>query len=324
MFYAINVGVLFRFGQEAVILFFLLSGFVVNYSFRRSPDKTFHYYFIRRALRIYVPLIIVMACSWIFEGIRAGRLVNPDAETLLLNLLMLQDVRELKPGVLADPYMGNTPLWSLSYEWWFYMLYFPIQKFISREANRDAFVYVVAVSAALVYAYQPSFVPRVLMYLSIWWLGVVISNAYIAGLQVRLAGLQNALIGLGIVCLINTAVVAKSALSGELSGVGVRPVLELRHHLFALLVVMMGTLWYARQPALLDSVLKPFAVLAPVSYVVYISHHYFIVAAGEMSAIVGEALSLLCVMSAMIAFAYVVEVGVFPAVQRWILRAVAR
>jgi peptidoglycan/LPS O-acetylase OafA/YrhL len=35
---------------------------------------------------------------------------------------MLQDVISLKPNVISAVYMGNGVLWSLSYEWWFYML----------------------------------------------------------------------------------------------------------------------------------------------------------------------------------------------------------
>lgn len=48
----LEIGFLFRFGQEAVILFFLLSGFVINYSFSRGNDKTFRTYFFKRFYRI--------------------------------------------------------------------------------------------------------------------------------------------------------------------------------------------------------------------------------------------------------------------------------
>ena len=60
----INIGNLFRFGQEAVILFFLLSGFVINYAFQTGKNKTFRTYFLKRFSRIYIPLLII-CCSGI-------------------------------------------------------------------------------------------------------------------------------------------------------------------------------------------------------------------------------------------------------------------
>lgn len=41
MMYGINLAVFFRFGQEAVILFFLLLGFVIHYAFECAKDKSF-------------------------------------------------------------------------------------------------------------------------------------------------------------------------------------------------------------------------------------------------------------------------------------------
>ena len=55
----IDLSLAFRCGQEAVILFFLLSGFVINLSYQRSRDKRFLRFFARRFLRIYVPLVLV-------------------------------------------------------------------------------------------------------------------------------------------------------------------------------------------------------------------------------------------------------------------------
>ena len=41
-----------QFGQEAVMIFFLLSGFVIFWSLR--AETTFHQYFLQRARRIYL------------------------------------------------------------------------------------------------------------------------------------------------------------------------------------------------------------------------------------------------------------------------------
>ena len=39
--FGINVGVLFRFGPESVILFFILSGFVIKFTYEKSRNKSF-------------------------------------------------------------------------------------------------------------------------------------------------------------------------------------------------------------------------------------------------------------------------------------------
>jgi peptidoglycan/LPS O-acetylase OafA/YrhL len=38
------------------------------------------------------------------------------------NVLCFQDIVSLKPNVISA-YMGNGVLWSLSYEWWFYIIF---------------------------------------------------------------------------------------------------------------------------------------------------------------------------------------------------------
>src|SRR3954463_4783221 len=43
----------FRFGPEAVMVFFLLSGFVIEHSFAQNPGQGFGHYFLRRFTRIY-------------------------------------------------------------------------------------------------------------------------------------------------------------------------------------------------------------------------------------------------------------------------------
>ncbi|PTS93173.1 acyltransferase, partial [Pedobacter sp. HMWF019] len=60
-----DISFLFKFGQEAVMLFFILSGFVIHYSFQRSADRSFRTFLKKRFLRIYIPLIIVFIISYI-------------------------------------------------------------------------------------------------------------------------------------------------------------------------------------------------------------------------------------------------------------------
>lgn len=106
-----------------VILFFILSGYLITNSvMRKTSEYTFMSYFIDRATRIFVPLIpsifFIVLCGIIFD------LKGPiDVKTVLLNLTLLNDYIPLIKitGIEIDRVGTGRPLWSVSYEWWFYM-----------------------------------------------------------------------------------------------------------------------------------------------------------------------------------------------------------
>lgn len=107
-----------RLGHEAVIVFFVLSGYLVGGKLlRRCLDGTFGPAdFVRdRFTRIYTPLVpsvvLTAACVWIAYG----GLPPEFAGEAVGNLLQLQ-------GIVVPPLTGNAPLWSLGYEIWFYAL----------------------------------------------------------------------------------------------------------------------------------------------------------------------------------------------------------
>ena len=312
MLFGLNIANLFRFGEEAVILFFLLSGFVINFSFVQSRDKTFRTYLFKRVTRIYIPLLIVMALGYLLECYDVGEIVNAHPRELVLNLLMLQDISSLKPNVVVDPYMHNSPLWSLSYEWWFYMLYFQVQKYVSSNNRKDALVFSLSIVSALVYVYCPTFLPRLLMYMSIWWLGVVLSNKYMAGESISMKSLAIPLSGILTIFLICGFGVYRTAMTETLVGMGVHPILEMRDHFSALVIVGIGVFWKSKNWILFDKMVKPFLLFAPISYVVYISHHYFVVSANYFSFIDNKSLEFTAYLAMLLIFSYVVEIIVYP------------
>ena len=312
MLFGLNIASLFRFGEEAVILFFLLSGFVINYSFVKSRDKTFKTYLFKRVTRIYIPLLIVMALGYFMECYGAGEVVDAHPRELLLNLMMMQDISQLKPNVIVDPYMHNSPLWSLSYEWWFYMIYFPVQKHVVSSKRKDQLVLGVAIVSALVYLYYPMFLPRLLMYMSIWWLGVMLSNKHINQEPISFPSLAMPLSGVFMVFLICGFGVYRASLEGVLPGPGVHPLLEMRDHFSALVIVLIAVFWRATGWVLFDKTVRPFLFFAPISYVVYISHYYFLVGANYFVFMNNKALEFAAAMLALMAFAYVVELIIYP------------
>lgn len=94
----VSLGFLFRFGQEAVIIFFILSGFVIFYSSSKNQNESLYSYFIKRFRRIYFPLICALIVSIVFVS------CDFPIKALVGNLLMLQDFETGKPGSFVAPF----------------------------------------------------------------------------------------------------------------------------------------------------------------------------------------------------------------------------
>lgn len=105
-------------GQVAVMLFFIVSGFVIKYSTVQKAHLTFKEYFLKRFLRIYPVFILSLLISYVTASINANRWFPFQTDHFLLNLLNFQDL-DRHPGYWYKGYFENTPLWSISYEWWF-------------------------------------------------------------------------------------------------------------------------------------------------------------------------------------------------------------
>jgi peptidoglycan/LPS O-acetylase OafA/YrhL len=105
-----------RLGQEAVLTFFVLSGFLVGGTIltqlQRSSFDLLHYA-IDRSTRIFLPLIPACLLTVILNGVFWNESV--DLGVLLGNILGVN-------GVIVPSLKNNVPLWSLAYEIWFYVL----------------------------------------------------------------------------------------------------------------------------------------------------------------------------------------------------------
>lgn len=312
----VNVGVILRFGQEAVILFFLLSGFVISYSYQRTSKKDFAAYFARRSVRIYVPLLFAFLASYLSLSYNAGAWVNPQFGQLLANLAMLQDWPEARPTVIAAQYMDNGPLWSLSYEWWFYMLFFPLIRYVKEENQRDNIVFGVAILAAITQLFYTHFAIRVLMYLAIWWSGVYLSNRYIQGELDSWKSLAKPVAAMSVIVLILSIGVFEARQQGLPIALGRHPLIEVRYFVFALFAVALAWVWRSLHWRLFDILLKPFALLAPISYAIYILHDPLFRDATYFSFVSNDVVRWCLYFGVTIAASYLVERVIYPTVKR--------
>lgn len=152
-----------RLGLEAVVLFFVLSGYLVGgRSLQRWREGVFRPgpYFLDRATRIYVPLVPTL-CLTAVGMLACGQ--TPSVTEFAVNLLGLQ-------GVAGDigVFGGNAPLWSLAYEIWFYLLWACVLQLCSNTVTRTKLV-----AATVVLAGFFVFTRLDVTYLFCWLLGVV-------------------------------------------------------------------------------------------------------------------------------------------------------
>jgi len=108
-----------RIANEAVIVFFVLSGFLVGGRalYRLSENKFDPAgYAVDRITRILLPLIPALFFTAFVRLTIDG---NFDLVVMVANIFSLQ-------GILTPTFGGNGPLWSLSYEVWFYFLTYSV------------------------------------------------------------------------------------------------------------------------------------------------------------------------------------------------------
>lgn len=167
----------FNFGQEAVIVFFILSGFVISNSLEKN-NYPFKIYFLHRFTRIYSVVFIAYIVSYICWIIYSDTLL-PSYIDFVLNLLMLQDSAMFRPGTIVSPLFGNNPLWSLSYEWWFYIIFFAhflLQKNTKIDLYTNTrYAFYLSLFGMITFYFYPNQISTFLMYYVIWFSGTVLN-----------------------------------------------------------------------------------------------------------------------------------------------------
>lgn len=166
------------FAYLAVIVFFVLSGWLVGGSFlnKLDTDRPFLQYAIDRMSRLWIVLVptffvvlLIGAAIGILTPARLSLSTNEaySVSAFIGNLVGLQTI-------LLPPFGDNFPLWSLANEIWYYVL-FPLLVLIFHGST--LMVRIAALLAAFAIAqWLPA---AILLYFSIWLLGVVFSRVRI-------------------------------------------------------------------------------------------------------------------------------------------------
>lgn len=152
-----------QYGHSAVIVFFVLSGFVIAYV-AATKEKTWVDYGASRLSRVYSVVIPTLVLTPLLDA--AGRALYPALydwpfDRFALRLagcaLMLNEA-----WFISITFFSNVPYWSIAFEFWYYVI-FGLVMFVPRPWR----LWAVAAACAIVG-------PKVLLLAPLWWAGVLL------------------------------------------------------------------------------------------------------------------------------------------------------
>ncbi len=154
----------FPFGGEAVMVFFVISGFVIAFV-ADTREKTWQSYSISRYARLYSVVVPALILTAVVDGI--GAQINPaaydpnaHAQPLLRIGASLLFINEIWNFTIVP--LSNGPFWSLSYEFFYYLMFGAAV--FAPVRWRFPLTFLVLLVAG----------PRIALYSSIWLIGVLV------------------------------------------------------------------------------------------------------------------------------------------------------
>jgi len=154
------------YGNDAVMIFFVLSGYVIAYT-AATRDRELRTYAVNRLARLYSVALPAIFLTFAFDEV--GRRLDP---ALYDGFWYRADVpldRMLAAGTFTNELwfrsvrlFTNGPYWSLGYEFWYYVL------FAVAWYGRGRTRWVLAAAVAAIMG------PKILLLLPVWLLGVAV------------------------------------------------------------------------------------------------------------------------------------------------------
>ena len=166
----ISTGILAHFGHDAVVVFFVLSGYVISYTVD-SRDRDVVSYSINRMARLWSVMVPALVLTVVLDFVGSqfhddyfasyGTPQNYSLIPIFVNALFLNQLWFLN----VSPW-SNSPFWSLGFEFWYYVLYGCLA--FSRGNLRA----VLSIACLLIMG------PKIIIMLPIWLLGVAVHRYY--------------------------------------------------------------------------------------------------------------------------------------------------
>ncbi len=173
-------------GDQAVIAFFVLSGYLIGNSVLRSMQNnvwSWRTYLKNRLTRLWVVLIpaLLLTCIWDIWGLHRFGTTNiylgGPGQTVVLGAIASRLTLPAFCGnvffvqtILVPTFGSNVALWSLSYEFWFYILLPVLATIVMKNNWMDRLWFLIAGALILFFVGWP-----ILGGFVLWMLGVGVS-----------------------------------------------------------------------------------------------------------------------------------------------------
>jgi peptidoglycan/LPS O-acetylase OafA/YrhL len=269
----------FRFGREAVLTFFLLSGFVICLSFKNEKE-TFLTYFRKRFLRIYPILIVTFFISVVILYINGNQLNPSDLTSFINNFFQLQRV-DSEPGIKIPPFLGNLPLWSLGYEWWFYMAFYPIYKLNKKFTekfgiNSIYLMFIFSMISWILFLNFPSHIFLVMNFYFLWWAGFYSAEIFKLHKTFNFRNMAPVLICLFLMAATMSIPILKQILIDHYKISEINKDFPITSYVYyyveAFCLIVIGLFWWKIKLFKFDLIFGAFSRLANISYALYLVH----------------------------------------------------
>jgi peptidoglycan/LPS O-acetylase OafA/YrhL len=308
-------------GHQAVIVFFVLSGYFVGSSVLRSVMSSrwsWRWYLNQRLTRLWIVLvpalliggaldligISVFGSAGVYGGGQDYAGIVPDAVQAHLGIGTAAQNALFLQGFRATTFGSNGALWSLANEFWYYLA-FPLLVFVIVAARHRTRL----LAAALLVLAGLFVGGSIAIYFIVWLAGVAIFLAP-AATRLRRGRWLGWLCAIGSVgaCVL-ALLVAKYRLEGEAADFVLVPG-------FALLIFVLAQRWAGRQDDVPSVEGKAFKTLAGFSYTLYVIHLPILVFVrawaeeahvGLLQPTPAHVLGAVVLASAVVAIAYVVS-----------------
>jgi len=173
-------------GHYGVIVFFVISGFLCGgMQLIKSERFSLGQYLINRFSRIYIVLIPTLIITFIFDSIGMGfgfKSYFGYVDTIfsinysVAEHISIQHLLSTIALVNSDDYIfgSNTPLWSLSYEFWFYILFaFNFDFFCEHKCSSGKKIIKLSTTILFIIISFIVFPPKFYFYFLLWLSGAI-------------------------------------------------------------------------------------------------------------------------------------------------------
>ncbi len=255
---------IFKYGSEAVTLFFVLSGLVIHYKQSHniqelSSEYKFNVakYLQNRIRRIFPPLLFSILLMILLANIsyflfQQAYPDNLSVKTILANLTFITTPFFSVAG-------NNFPLWSLRVEWWIYLVY-PFLLLINRQKIYLGYL-LVAITSIILYFLnfnRQYFWIETLLFLPTWCIGAYVAD--VLSERIKWFKILNIFIVLLPICLILQGKY-DNFISDFMFGIGLLPVF---------IFLLSESNFYCKN--ILNKFIGYFKWVSPFSYTLYIIH----------------------------------------------------